>query len=133
MPGLMLTECTPPAGEAPKNGGNLGPTGLVSHRLQGRGFALPGGLPALGPEDSRFSRRRPGKDLDDEVFAGTKELQGDAKAQNSLEACLQGQRGFPAAKGADAVLEGGLTPLTFALHANRNPHQNEAAVGRELA
>ena len=128
----MLTECTPLAREAPENPQIYGPSCLVDNRLQGWGIALPRDFPALEPKHSLFARGPPGKDPNDEVLAGTKELKRDAKAQNRRESRLQGERSFPAAEGADAVMEGGLVPLAFALDANGNPHKDEATVGREL-
>ena len=62
-----------------------------------------------------------------------KEFQGDAKAQNGRKAGPQGERCFPAAKGADAVAKGGIASLAHAFDANGNPHQNKTAVRRELA
>jgi hypothetical protein len=93
---------------------------------------LPGGLPALGPKDHLRARGSFGKDFHGKAFAGAKELQGDTKAEGGMAAHLKGQLSLPAGKSADAVVKGGLARPALAHNANGNPHQNEAAVGREL-
>src|SRR5680860_1362798 len=106
--------------------------GEVGYWLQGWGRASPGDLPALGPEYRLRAGGCAGTDLHAESFAVTKELLGDTEAEDGVEACLQGERGAPAAEGADPVVSGSLAPLTLALDANGNSHKDEATVGREL-
>ena len=70
--------------------GDFGLSRLVGHRLQGRGLALPGDVPALGPKDLPRADVTAGKDFDDKTLAGAKELQGYTKAEGGLETCPHG-------------------------------------------
>jgi hypothetical protein len=70
--------------------------GLVSRRLQGRGLASPGDFPASRPQHLLLSGGSSGMDLDQEPLAQAKELQGDAKPKEALQARLQNQRGVQA-------------------------------------
>src|SRR5660398_195546 len=101
------------------------------------GLPAPGDLPALCPQERLRAGGCAGTDLHAEAFAVTKELLGDAEAEDGVEVCLQGERGVPAGEAADPVVSGGLapltlTPLTLTADANGNADQNEATVGREL-
>ncbi len=136
----MLTECTPPAGEAPvctpKNPGEprtLRPSLLLGYRLQGWGLALPDDRVAFGPKDLPGVSGAAAPDLKRQSLPGLEKLQGNAKAQLSLETWLKGKRGVSPTKRADAVVEGGLTLLALAIDPNGYSYKNKAAVGRELA
>lgn len=104
----------------------------IGYRLEGWNVASPGDLPALRPQDRPRAHGCAGADLHGEPFAGAKELLGDPKAEDGVEACLQGECGVPAGKRADAVARGGLALLALAHDSNGGSHQNEATVGREL-
>jgi hypothetical protein len=112
--------------------GDFGLPGLVGYRPQGWDLALPDDLPALGPKDHLLARGTYGKDLHGKSLAGTKELQGDTKAEGGVATRLKGQLSLSAGEGADAVVKGGLARRSLARNAERNADQYEAAVGREL-
>jgi len=74
----------------PENRVDFGLSGLVGYRSQGRGLVSPSDVPVLGPKDLLRARGTAGKDFHGEAFAGTKELQGDTKAEGGLEVFPQG-------------------------------------------
>ena len=82
----------------PENRVDFGLSGLVGYRLQGRSLALPGDLPALGPQDLLWARGTAGKHFHVKSLTGTKEPLRDAKAQGGVSSRHRGQRGVPVAK-----------------------------------
>src|SRR5665811_262239 len=85
----------------------------VGYWLQRWGLPAPGDLPALCPQERLRAGGCAGTDLHAEAFAVTKELLGDAEAEDGVEVCLQGECGVPAGEAADPVVSGGLAPLTL--------------------
>jgi hypothetical protein len=74
-----------------------------------------------------------GKDFEDKVLPGTKELLGDTEAKAGLETGLEEQFDLRARKGADTEDERGLALLAVARSAQGNPDADKATIGGELA